>query len=359
MFCADFCLYLVGFSFSKVIKKNCVMRVLKVIGIILLVLIGLFLLLGIFAPNEIRTERTAVFPAPPSVVYNTISDLKTWEEWSVWQEMDPTTEVTYGENAAGAGAYYTWVGEKTGSGRVTIVSVEPNEKIDVEVSFDGMGTAETPFKLEPAPEGTKVTWSFFTEIPYPWNALSLFQPGAAAIDKDYDRSFELLKKYLEDKTAGTSTAPMIQEKDMPDRHFVAIRNHITTAQIAETFGRDFGRISRFLQENKVEMAGMPCGLYFNWDEATDEMDMASAIPVAEPLPVEGDMELITLPASKTLIVDHYGGYEDLMHSYNAAQAYLTAHHLEASQPMYEEYLTDPGAEPDTSKWLTRIYYPLQ
>jgi effector-binding domain-containing protein len=36
--------------------------------------------------------------------------------------------------------------------------------------------------------------------------------------------------------------------------------------------------------------------------------------------------------------------------------YLKANKLKAGAPVIEEYVTDPGTEPDESKWLTKIYY---
>ena len=39
--------------------------------------------------------------------------------------------------------------------------------------------------------------------------------------------------------------------------------------------------------------------------------------------------------------------------------YFKANGLEPSKLVMEEYVTDPGAEPDTSKWLTKIYYFLE
>jgi hypothetical protein len=28
-------------------------------------------------------------------------------------------------------------------------------------------------------------------------------------------------------------------------------------------------------------------------------------------------------------------------------------------PVIEQYVTDPGQEPDSSKWLTRVFYPVE
>ena len=60
--------------------------------------------------------------------------------------------------------------------------------------------------------------------------------------------------------------------------------------------------------------------------------------------------------STVYIIDYYGSYEGLMYAHLALDNYLKQKGLKMRSPVIEEYLTDPGAEPDTSKWLTRIYY---
>jgi len=37
-------------------------------------------------------------------------------------------------------------------------------------------------------------------------------------------------------------------------------------------------------------------------------------------------------------------------------AYIKANNLEHHTNVVEEYITDPGMEPDSTKWLTRIIY---
>jgi hypothetical protein len=36
--------------------------------------------------------------------------------------------------------------------------------------------------------------------------------------------------------------------------------------------------------------------------------------------------------------------------------YMTSNKLRNVPPVIESYLTDPGAEPDTAKWLTKVIY---
>jgi len=40
----------------------------------------------------------------------------------------------------------------------------------------------------------------------------------------------------------------------------------------------------------------------------------------------------------------------------AMEKYINENKLEALTPAVEEYVTDPGSEPDSTKWLTKIVY---
>ena len=53
---------------------------------------------------------------------------------------------------------------------------------------------------------------------------------------------------------------------------------------------------------------------------------------------------------------HLGSYDDLMIPHTAMENYLKENDLTMEGPALEEYVTDPGNEPDTSKWETHIYY---
>jgi effector-binding domain-containing protein len=106
------------------------------------------------------------------------------------------------------------------------------------------------------------------------------------------------------------------------------------------------------------MDGMPCGLYYVWDEAGKKTDMAFAIPVKTKAEIPGFLT-IELPAGMVLTVDYYGPYEGVGAAHGAIDAYAKANGLKAGAPAVEQYVTDPETEPDPKKWLTKVTYPLE
>jgi len=65
-----------------------------------------------------------------------------------------------------------------------------------------------------------------------------------------------------------------------------------------------------------------------------------------------------IPGCVAVLCHHKGPYEYLFISYGKLRAYLEEHQLMQEGPMREIYFTDPTREPDSSKWITKIYVPV-
>lgn len=333
-------------------------KTLKIIGFILLGLVALVLLLGLIAPREFTTERSIVIGAPPAAVFNAVNDLAEWESWSPWKEMDPSMRVTLGERTVGEGAFYTWEGEQTGSGKLSILLSRPNERIENELVFDGMGASRVFWTFAEVDDSTGVTWGFTTEVPFPFNAFFWLQ-GMGALNRDFERGLVLLKEKVEAEAANPS-AYEVRVEELPDRYFVGVRQMVKMEEIQSFYAENLGKVMQALTSKGVEPAGMPCGLYFSWDEATGQTDMAAAIPVAGEVNLDGmDFAAIRLPAGQSLLVNYYGDYHRIEDAHLAIDQYVLANNLKTGVPIVEEYVTDPGQEPDPAKWLTRVFYPLE
>ena len=103
---------------------------------------------------------------------------------------------------------------------------------------------------------------------------------------------------------------------------------------------------------------MPAGILYQWEKGEDELDLAAAIPIKEPLSLEGsDFINIHLPETETYLVDYYGPYDGAVKAHDALEQFHTARDLPVPRPVVEQYVTDPGQEPDPNKWLTKVFYP--
>ncbi len=169
------------------------------------ILIGLVVLIVIAAaaayllPRNVVVEREIVIDAPPEDVFGHVNSLQAFSEWSPWGDRDPDMEVTYTGPETGVGNTMEWSSDdpRVGSGRQEIVEVVENERVRTTLAFDGMGTAEAWWNLEPEGGGTRVTWGLDSDMGNNpvgrWMGLTLDR----FVGADYERGLERLRERVE------------------------------------------------------------------------------------------------------------------------------------------------------------------
>ncbi|MGD8427980.1 MAG: SRPBCC family protein [Balneolaceae bacterium] len=184
------------------------MKILKFIGIGLIVLGVLFFGIAMFLPSQVHVERSIVIPASSEVVFKQVNDLRKWKNWSPWQRRDPNMEITYVGFLSGEGASYHWVSNKVGNGSLTITESYPYKYIATDMNFNEEGEATGYYRFEPVVGGTKVTWAFETDVgSEPINKYMglLMDP---MVGNDFEEGLQNLKSYV----ATLPSSMMTQEK---------------------------------------------------------------------------------------------------------------------------------------------------
>lgn len=334
------------------------MKFLKIVGIILLILLVIVVILGLVAPKKYSVERTVIINAPKELVFNQVKYWKNWQAWSPWAENDPTMQVTTEGTDGQQGSMYKWAGDpkSTGVGEMTNTGVKENEEITYHLYFikPWESHSEGYVRLSEVGGGTQAAWGFYGETPFPWNIFMLFMSMEKMISKDFDRGLELLKNICE-KEYQTITSYEIKEVIFPARSFAVIEKEIGFNEMKEFYTQSYATIMQAMNQKKMKMVGAPVGLYYTWDEQGMKSQMAAGIPIFGSLQTS-EVKTIRLSMATAYTIDYYGSYEGLMYPHLALDNYLKQKGLKMKSPVIEEYITDPRAEPDTSKWLTRIYY---
>jgi len=334
------------------------MKVLKIIGIIILVLIAIIVILGLIAPKEYSVERTVIVDAPKELVFNYVKYWRNWHYWSPWLETDSTMTVTIEGTDGEVGSIYKWNGDPklTGSGELINTGVTKYSEMTARIRFiePFPGEADGYVRLSDEDGSTKVAWGMYGKDKFPWNIPSLFMDIDAMVGKDYERGLELLKMKCEDEYRMISQYT-IDEVGFPATMYAAVKEKISFDQIPGFYEQSFAKILAAVKSENAKTKGAPVGLYYIWDEQNMTTEMAAAIPVNKKVSVE-DVEPIEVPAVNAFKIDYYGAYEDIAPAYNALDLYFAMNNLTLRVPVVEEYVTDPQTEPDTAKWLTRVYF---
>jgi effector-binding domain-containing protein len=336
------------------------MKILKMIGLGLLGLIVALVVIGFFLPSTSVVERSMVINATPAVVFDQVNTLKNWEKWSPWKDMDPEMVNTYGDLERGVGAYYSWVGPKSGEGKLTITEIEENKLVKSDLDFGEMGIAKCDYMFEPAENGTKMTWKFESEMGgNPLNRwIGVMMKGT--LEEQFDLGMNKMNSYIEnvkEENSQQSRIEGISIMDMDEMHYLAIRDTANASTIGQKIAMYFGKLNEEIADQNLEIAGAPFTIYYS-DSNTD-FDFDTAMPLKAPGKANGNIISATIPAGKAVVVSYYGPYELTGMAHEAANKYISNNNdLTISGPPREVYVTDSESEPDPANWLTQVIYPV-
>lgn len=133
---------------------------------LIIAIVALFVVGAYLRPRHVIVERATMIDAAPSAVFPQVNSLRNFHEWSPWTGKDPNMDVTWTGPDAGVGNVMEWRSEVkgVGNGRQEITASTADQQVRTALDFGAMGTAEAWFDLEPAGDGTRVTWGLNADM---------------------------------------------------------------------------------------------------------------------------------------------------------------------------------------------------
>lgn len=174
---------------------------LKKILIGLVAIIAIALVTAKFLPTEFGYEDSVEISATPAQVWQHTNSIRSMDTWSPWVAMDPESKITFeGEDGAlmSKGCWDSKL-EDVGKGCQWITDMEVNKHMGTEMLFvrPNPGPADAYVDLEETESGTKVTWGFKSEIPWPWNLMILTMDMKSKMGKPWSDGLNNLKTLSE------------------------------------------------------------------------------------------------------------------------------------------------------------------
>jgi effector-binding domain-containing protein len=336
------------------------MKIAKIALIIIGSLVALLLLSGLFVKKEYRVERSVVINAPANVVMEQVRSLKNMQQWSPWAEMDPEMKVTYSGTDGEVGSSTSWTGEEVGSGKQEVTLITGN-RVETHLTFIEPWESESDAYIQLDPESenrVKVSWGLTGSNPYPFNVMGLFMDGM--MGKDFERGLGKLKALCESSASRKKTYRgfEVHETEMQARTYIARKEEVSFDKIPDFYKKNFSEISLLAGEAGLKPAGSPSGIFYKWDEKVKKASMAAALPVESAAGIK-NYDMLTIAGGRTLYIDYYGPPGKSVNAHYAMDDYMKEKGLKMNDVVIEEYMTDWTKEKDTTKWLTRIYYPVK
>lgn len=321
----------------------------------LLALLVIIVIIGLFLPSKIHVERSLLINVPRKVLFDQVNNLRNWEKWSPWHRIDTAMEITYEGNIGGTGASYSWKSDNknVGYGKLTILASYPPDSILTEMDFMEQGTATAIYKFQKTDSGTLVIWKYETDMGK--NPFTKYF-GLMTV-KFVGRDFEQGLKNL-DSIAEKLPPYVADVVKLNSFNYVSIRQDCSMENISPIMAKSYDKLMNYIQAAGATMAGAPFAIYHKISD-NGIIDLEMGIPVNSVLSSKSNILSGTYPETKDAMLEYYGFYDSIGAAHGYVQDWIMRMGLTLNGAPMEQYVTDPSAEPDTAKWLTRIYYPVK
>lgn len=334
------------------------MRVLAVCAWIIGIVLVLFVILLLVAPTQVHIERSRDIKAPATVVWEHITRFERFNAWSTWRKIEPGAQFRLDGVDGTVGASTSWKGEKLGEGKLEHLSLQPYSEVRQRLSFyePFEAVSDVYYLLKENNGVTQVTWAMDASYPRPQNILGMFMKGS--LEEDFAQGLKNLQKAAETDAVrqAVSAKLEVKEEKRPAITYGTIRKVVPMDQITSFYAAHLPEIFKSAMEAGLS-PGVATGLFYKWDEKDGTTDMAAAVRLNKSGTLSGEgIEVLTLPAGNVVYVDFYGPYNKTIDAHHLIDQYLGQQGKKSKWPVIEEYITDPGVEKDSSKWLTKVVY---
>jgi effector-binding domain-containing protein/predicted transcriptional regulator with HTH domain len=317
-------------------------------------LVLLFLLAGFLIPGVIQIEKEACTDIPKPYLYNIINDLSTYRSWNQSHFEISSDQSAVQNPLKGVNSVLEITSDDSMSGIVKIISAS-TDSIVYETTVEGKKQSEKSiFRITERDGMTCIHAVVEIRRPFPSNITGFI--AAIGHRKSLKKSLQQLtdtaeKRYRE----GIYRGYKINEEAQEARYFIINRSEVKIENTKQFYTQNISALYQALLDAGINSSGMPCGLFFKWDEQKEIADMAAAIPVLSELYIR-DTGSFQIPARRVLVIEYFGDSANSGVAHFAMNDYMADRGLLQDVPVIEEYVTDPSKEPDPAKWLTRIIY---
>jgi effector-binding domain-containing protein len=332
------------------------MKTIKILGISILLLILVMGIVSFFLPSKIEIEKSIVIKALPEVVFEQVNDLHNWEKWSPWIETDTTIDIKYFGNEKGEGAGFEWKSENQhiGNGIITILAAVINDSIFCEIEFFKKGKASATFYFNKVDIGTRVNWGIKMNLGI--NPLKRFMRSLIIkrISIDSERGLKNLKRNIE--SARIIDQALVETTQFSGIVFEGIRAKVKPQEARQKTSFFLSKLREYNKTNNLKVIGYPFSIYYCYTQ--DEVDFLTGIPTENTGKDTKTIKSGKIGPCKVASLDYYGPYSGIEKGYNVINKWIADNKKKVSGEPFEIYITNSENEKDSTKWLTKIFFPI-
>jgi len=326
--------------------------------IIVIVSGGIFcLFLWLFLPRTFVIEKSLVIGDTLPSVYEKIVRPRQWSYWAEWlRDSKKVASLAFGgEEGKGSGIEWSSSPEMP-AGKMVITTHPCPDSIRFQIILPPLRTSSGIFYLKNYPRWTWITFHLAlaadNNIP---SRFTLFCQHKK-IQKNIDHSLQFLKAWCEYEFSHRMSTGY---ERLPECDYLCITDECLAPEISERISLQFSKIFSLMHSCSLQQKGAPFCIYH---KVSDTMIFSVCIPA--------EKKELTLPSGQKIswkhlspvmaaVVTYQGHYSSMGNAHAFLQQWITKEKKNISGDPVEMYLVGPGQIADSTKWVTKIYYPVQ
>lgn len=336
------------------------MNFLKWLGLTLLSILVLLLVIPLFLPSDFHVERSIIIERHVDVVFTAVTNMKERSEWDPWIEMEPDAKMLINMTPNIIGSGFSWKGEVIGEGKLKITEFLSNRYIKSKIEFISPQKMEADvlWSFDEMNGDTKITWAFEGTLSYPiekWYGIFLDK----SMGPQFEKGLSNLKQFVEKIPDLTGRTGNIKTEIFNGLIALTIKDQCSISGATRSMISNYSSLRKYFKKNKIEMTGYPFTLYHKIENNYENVIFEFGFQIDMKIPGEGDIRLIEIPKTKTVMASHYGHFKTVTTTHFAIKKYIEENGLEQNGEPWELYISNPLKEPNQSKWETRVYFPIK
>lgn len=310
------------------------MKKTLLIAIILLILAALCAIYFLI-PNKIRIVRSTTIDANRHALFRKLSEPESWREW--------------------------WPGKYNSADNFSLNGIafrrETTRVLTFPIAFSA-STLESLADLTITTGPTGAT-TLFLETVYSTGYNPIKRISAFFNKKKISRSFSEILKAINSTYSNVANLYgfKIQESRVIDSTLIFNSASVKGIPDIKSIYSLIDELKVYINKNAANETGYPM-LNIHTEDSINYV-IKVAIPVDKPLPTSGNITYKwMLGGGNILITEVKGGYHEIEKAHRQVMQYLIDYQRSTPAIPFESLVTDRRHEPDTNKWITRIYYPV-
>ncbi len=341
------------------------MKILKKIGIVIIIFVAVYLVLALIGPSNYKLERSIKIGSNVETVFDQTSIYANWSAWSAWAEADPEAIYTIEKDDQTVGSSLAWVGVISGKGSMTTTEIVANQKFLYKLEFFEPWymamTSNGGFTYVQEGDSVLLTWFDEGDFGFMSRPMMLFMSMEEQIGPMFEQGLAGIKQICESMETKPSIEVTEETVESQAMLYISESSSLMPDEMSAKMGAAYGELMALMGIAKLEMASAPIAITtkFSLKEMNCEFDAALTVSeLPEDFEVSGRIQKGTTYTGKVLKTVHVGSYMTLKSTYDAMIAYIEANGYEINGNSWEEYIDDPMEVAEAER-RTNIYFPVK